>query len=651
MTTFPNYARAKKTLKRSAGTLALGALSAPVADPFTGIIKIADLTSPVLVIIPKSADLRDTDTLRLIWDGVLTNISYKLTSNDVTDPTVVEFELSIPLADFPAPGTDVKVVLDYQAFDEDAEDGGVAGLPVTIRFDQRAPGGSHLPPIYFTPDQLTGITVADIVEGLLTLKVDPYFDGATQDIIELWLGNSPTAGSYLTPTFPVADPAVEQAVNIAQAALETLIDGPMTFGYRVTDWAGNVSALSELVTVNVFLRLPDLSAPLVPENDKGLITYTDAVDDVGVVIPQYNGLAVGDMLYVVWGGTTIEPYLVPSPVPQPPEPVATIAVPYTTVNAVGNGTVQVSYWLQRSGAPRTDSPPTSVEVDLTTPGGGDPDPDPTTPEHDNIKAPEVKCGTSPVNTISPADYGQNATATIFRVGEDLDVIWAVDDVIQLQWGSINDPAPLPPVTVIAGNQGANIPITVPFTGVIEEAGLGTISVFFTITRLLADGVSVTVKSKVQSVDVVSSGEFPNDGNTLAQGIFPEANANNIITRAAGLDGTTFRINLAGVTNIELAKNPTVSYDFVGVTSGDATDPTASPIEASRVKADNVALTQAQLTAGFVEVPLPYALTYNICRNGAILDYKLNNDSGGVNATQKFVRFAMNQGGGTCSLPA
>lgn len=649
MTTFPTYARAKTRARKSAGALALGQLTVPVNDPIFG-IKLTDLTTDVVVKVPKSTDMRNSDSIRLYWNGVQYGDPVDLSAVDLTDPLIVDFDLLIKVADFPADGTDTKGPVDYEIYDTASEDGQLSGLPVTVRFDRRAPGGSHLPPLYFTPEQLTGITVADLVGGVLTLKVDPYFDGASQDIVELWLGSSPTVGSYLTPPILVADPALEQPVTITQADLEALIDGPMTFGYRVTDWAGNVSALSELVTVNVFLRLPDLLKPLVPENDKGLITYTDAVDDVGVVIPQYNGLAVGDMLYVVWGGTTIDPYLVPSPVPSPPDPVATIAVPYTTVNTVGNGTVQVSYWLQRSGSPRIDSPSTPVEVDLTTPGGGDPDPDPETPEHDNIKAPEVRCGTSPVNTISPDDYGKDATATIFRVGEDLDVIWAVGDVIQMQWGSINDSALLPPVTVTAANQGANIPITVPFTGVIDAAGVGTISVFFTITRLLAGGIPVTVKSKVQSVDVVSSGALPGDGNPLVRGEFPEANASNIITRAKGIDGTWFEITLSGVSNIELTKNPTVSYDFVGVASGDATDPSAPPIEASRVKADNVPLTQAHLTAGKFEVQLPYALTYNICRNGAILDYKLSNDSGTVNAVQRFVRFAMNQGGGTCSLP-
>lgn len=650
MTTFPAYARSKTTAKKSAGTLALGQLRVPVADPTTGIIRLADLASDVIVEIPKSADMLNTQSIQLLLDGVNYGTPYDLALVDLTDPTITKFDLPIAVADFPAVGTDTRVVLDYWVYDTDAENGQPSLLTLTIRFDRRAPGGSHLPPIYFTPEQLAGITVADLVTGVLTLKVDPYYDGATADNIELWLGSNPTTGNYLGTEFPVGDPAVELPVTIAQADLENLPDGPMVFGYRVTDWAGNVSGLSELVSVNVFLRLPDLPAPLVPENDKGLIVYTDAIDDVGVVIPQYDGAAPGDMLYVVWGSQTNSPYTVPSPVPSAPDPVATIAVPYAIVKNVGNGPVEVSYWLKRNEAPRIDSLPTTVEVDLSTPGGTDPDPDPATPEHDNIKPPVVKCGASPVNTIAPADYGTDATATVRRVGIDLQVVWAIGDVIQLQWGSINDPTLLLPITINAANEGADIEVPVPFTGVIETAGVGTIAVSFTVTRTLAAGAPVTVQSKIQPVDVVSSGALPGDGNPLAEGIFPEANARNIITRAAGLDGTTFQITLSGVSNIELAKNPTVSYDFVGVASGDATDPGAAPIEASRVKADNVPITQADLDAGVIEVSLPYALTYNICRNGAILDYKLSNDSGTVNATQKFVRFAMNLGGGPCSLP-
>jgi hypothetical protein len=329
------------------------------------------------------------------------------------------------------------------------------------------------------------------------------------------------------------------------------------------------------------------------------------------------------------------------------DPLVTIAVPYEIVAQFPLVTgLAVSYWLLRTGTPRLDSPETLVNVNLSTPGG--PDPDPETPEHENIKAPDILCGTSPVNTISPVDYGKNAVATVYRVGVDLAPIWLVGDEIQLYWGNISTPAGAL-VSVVPGNQGANISIPVPFTGVIEGSA-GAVPVFFTVTRALDSNNNVTVESPKQTVTVTSSGDLPGDGLPLAQGIFPEANASNIITRAAGLDGTSFRITLSGVANIELAKNPKVSYNFVGVSSLDATDPSAPPIEESRLTATDVPITAAMITAGFYEVPLPYSLTYYICRNGATLDYSIRNDTGPIAGIQKFVRFAMNQGGGSCTLP-
>ncbi|MEB0042037.1 MULTISPECIES: hypothetical protein [unclassified Pseudomonas] len=364
-------------------------------------------------------------------------------------------------------------------------------------------------------------------------------------------------------------------------------------------------------------------------------------------IPHFDGAAEGDNIYVVWSGITIAPYPISD---KDADPLASIAVPYVTVAQFPRVTgLAVSYWLQRAGTPRIDSPETLVNVNLTTPGGPDPDPDPETPEHENIKAPDVVCGTSPVNTINPADYGKDATATIFRVGVDLSAIWLLDDEIQLYWGT--PPAAAGnPVTVISSNTGANITIPVPFAGTIEGS-TGPVPVYFTITRVLDGTNSVTVKSMVQTVTVTSSGDLPGDGLPLEQGYFPDANASNIITRASGIDGTTFQIPLRGVTNIELTREPKISYDFVGVSSGDASVPGSSaPIEASRLTGTDIPITQAMLTAGFYEVPLPYTLTYPICRNGATLGYTLTNNSGPIDAAQRFVRFAMNQGGGTCTLP-
>ncbi|MDB5726789.1 MAG: hypothetical protein JWQ16_3543 [Novosphingobium sp.] len=644
MTTPQKFARAKPSAALALPT-ALPALGVPVADPVRGIIPIDELDSDVIVLVPWSGGMKNSDSIRLYWDGAVYGDPVDLSEVDLGLPDI-QFELLIKVADFPANGTDVDVSLDYEIFDTASEDGQLSNLPVVVTFDRCAPGGVKLPPISFSEEQLTGITVGDLVNGILELIIEPFYDSDQDDNIELWLGTSDTEGIYLSPSFYVGDPNASHPVTISETDLTTTPDGPKYFGYRVTDWAGNISALSDLVMIPVFLDLPTLPAPLVPESVDGLITYNDAVDTVGVEVPHFDGAAVGDSIYVIWSGVTLPPYPITN---NDADPLVTIAVPYDIVAQFPQVTdLVVSYWLQRAGTPRMDSPETLVNVNLTTPGGPDPDPDPETPEHENIKAPDINCGTSPVNTITPGDYGQNATATIFRVGVDLNPIWLINDEIQLYWGT-PPTAVGSPLTVVSANQGSNINIPVPFAGIIEGS-TGAVPVFFTITRVLDGTNAVTVKSMVQTVTVTSSGELPGDGGPLAQGIFPEANANNIITRAAGIDGTTFRITLAGVTNIELTKNPRISYDFVGVRSLDATDPGAAPIDDSRLEGDDIPITQAMLTAGYFEVELPYSRTYLICRNGAILDYSIRNDSGPIAGLQKFVRFAMNQGGGTCSLP-
>lgn len=647
MTTLSAYARAISPNKTLAD---LPSVSVPVADPATGIIKIADLVSDIEVIVPKSANMRSSDSIVLTWNMAEVSARLDLSTVDLTDPNITEFTLLFLKSEFPLQGTDVLVPLTYYLFDSKSEDGQYAPIPATVRFDQLAPGGAQLPPLYFTPAQQSGITVADIVNGELPFWVDPFFGSEPYDFVELWLGTSPTTGVPITPTFEVTDPKGRTAVSISETDLRATPDGEKWFGYRATDFAGNVSQLSELTMLPVYLNLPTLDAPIVPEyDDTSLITYTDANPDVGVDIPTYDGAAVGDSIYVIWGTITLPPYtLTPNDVGNTPI-LTTILVDYATVAAVGNGaSIPVSYFLRRADGQRVDSPATTVAVNLETPGGIDPDPDPGTPEHDNIKPPELKCGSSPVNTILPGDFGQDAVVTIYRARViDNNPIWKVGDIIQFYYGTIGAPL-IPAVPVTTLNEPANITISVPFTNVIEAVGVGDIPIYFTLTRELDPQNDVTVESPRPNVKVTSAAELPGDG-TLAPGVFPEANASNIIIRRVTWDGTTFQIPLAGVSNIELTKSPKLSYNFVGLVSGDSTVPIGAPIEATRQQASDIPITQAMITNGYFELPLPWALIYQICRNGATLDYSLSNDSGPVQAPSKFVLMALNTGGGTCEL--
>lgn len=647
MTTLSTYARAISPNKTLAD---LPSVTVPVADPATGIIKISELTNDIEVIVPKSASMRSTDSIVLTYNTLEVSTPLDLSTVDLTDPTITEFTLLFRKSDFPLQGTDVLVPLTYYLFDTAAEDGQYAPVPTTVRFDQLAPGGAQLPPLYFTPAQQSGITVADIVNGELPFWVDPYFGSEAYDFVELWLGTDESTGVYLTPTFEVTDPKGRTAVSISEADLRATPDGEKWFGYRATDFAGNVSQLSELTKLPVFLNLPTLDAPIVPEyDDTFLITYTDANPDVGVNIPTYDGAAVGDSIYVMYGTITLPPYtLTPDDVGNTPI-LTTILVLYATVAAVGNGaSIPVSYFLRRADGQRVDSPATTVAVNLETPGGTEPDPTPETPENDNIRPPELNCGSSPVNTILPGDFGEDAVVTIYRARvKDNNPIWKVGDIIQFYYGTIGDP-PIDAVPVTTLNEPANITIPVPFTDVIEAVGMGDVPIYFTVTRQLDQLNAVTVESPRPIVKVTSAGQLPGNG-TLAPGVFPEANASNIIVRRVTWDGTTFQIPLAGVSNIELTKSPKLSYNFVGLLSGDSNVPVGAPIEATRQQASNIPITQAMLTRGYFELPLPWSLIYQICRNGATLDYSLSNDSGLAQASSKFVRMALNVGGGICEL--
>ncbi|WDY57217.1 hypothetical protein [Pseudomonas sp. PSKL.D1] len=652
--------------------MALDQLIVPDREPTRGIIPIDKLTNRLPVKINKGPDFRNTLSIQLFINddfeepANFIGLPLDLASFDLTDPTLVDFELYYEIADFPPAGTNVTVSLNYFLFDTASEAAEAAALPVSVRFDQEAAGGDELPPIVFTDAQLAGITASDLdANGRLNVLIDPYYLSEVDDVVELWLGTGAdeATGNYLTPTFPLTVQGAVIPVYFERQHLDNAGDAmKLYFGYRSTDLAGNQTGLSSLVGLDVFINLPTLEAPVVPEaldfDPDGLVTFNDANPSVTVEIPRYPGAALEDEITVIWGGIKFAAYpLIQADLDRDPLlPVAYIEVLFDVVERAGSSNdIKVSYEMLRTGNPVLPSPETIVAVDLSTPGG--PDPDPELPEHTNLQAPSIQCGASPANTIEPADFGKPATATVFRVGVDLQPIWQLDDVIQMHWGSVSNPQ-IGTVTVNATNTGANIPVPIPFADVIEAVGVGDIVTYFTLTRkLLTPGgneVEVTVKSPEQIVKVTSAGALPGDGNQLAAGDFWEKNASNIITQRVGVRGTSVRINLAGVSNISLALNPKISYNFVGIESGDATGPGTPPgdeIEPSRINEDDVPLVQADIDRGYFEIPLPYAKTYFICRNGAKLNYSLANDLGrNSNHAEAFVRFAMNDAGSVCPVP-
>ncbi|HGM5582745.1 TPA: hypothetical protein ACKP22_004466 [Pseudomonas putida] len=648
---------------KSVGVRSLPSFRVPERDEKRETVPVRYLENPVAVIVTRGPDFVAGDELKLTLDG--NDIGTPFTIPNVTDD---EYTLYIQVADLPPNGSDTKVILNYIYRDTFSGLEEPSPHKISVRFDRQPPGGRSLPPIAFTDEQRDGITDTDIKNGVLPLSIDPYSLIATEDTLDIWIGTDPndeSSGVWFPKLGEVDDPAETTVANLPRAALVAQGDGRRYFAYRATDWAGNVSVWSWRTGINVGLQSPSLAAPVVPANADGLIVYPEA-NPVVVEIPPYPGVgipAVGDQLILSWGSQPLPPYsLLPGDIGN--DPLATIKVPLDVVRRVGDGSVVVRYQMRRVGFDPASSPDVTVQVDLRTPGGVDPTPD--DPIHGNLIVPALHCGSSPVNTIEPDDFGADARVVVPRLGVDGTVIWAVNDVVQLHYQSLSSPE-LPAVTVTAGNAGADIEIPVPYATVIDPTGTGTIKVWFTVTRMLPatpNPVPVTVPSPVQEVQVASRDALPGGTAGLQMGVFPDANGDNvIIPRKVGTElvrNTVFRIPLAGVSNIEISDNPRLSYEFIGhrtVGRPARPVPTAPPAplpdkiaESKKASDKDIDLTAADLARGYYEVELPYVnLTDWICTGGATLNYTLINDAGRAVAPARWTYFAVNPPGQACRV--
>lgn len=633
-------------------------LEIPLLDPERGILPVKAYEKDIEIRIPRFDNVRPRDVITLVRNGV--DFGGTIPAAGLTEPYYTH---SIKAEHFPALGSDETWSLDYKVYDPRSADGSPTGLTVRARFDRLAPGGLTPPPIAFTQDQLEGITEDDMSGDRLEVMINPYYDGEPDDVIQMWLSTTSAEDEqfYLTPSFTVLDPLNPMSVHFTRDQLMALdVSGTLYFGYRVTDWAGNVSRRSTPVGIRVFLDQPELLAPAVPEAGDGLVTFNDAVPDVQVDIPAYEGAAEGDRIVLFWKNAAMSYELKAADLPK--DPLVSLLVPYTTVSAqsgVVEETVPVRYEMIRGTQPVVSSPVTAVRVNLETPGGVDPDP--LTPIHENLQPPLINPSNTPPNTVTAQQF-DNALAPhveLARSGQSgAEPVWKVGDVIQLHWANLHAPQ-IASIEVDESNEGQNIRFDVPFDTVVKVVGTGQISVFYSITRQLpvegSEPVAVMVRSPEQIVSVASSAILPGNG-TLDPGSFPEAiDIFDIptIQRPVGLDGTPFRIPLADVSNITPDLEPVLTYEFMGYMSeedGVPIDEPWEPIEQSRVSG-TVSLSEADIERGYYEVHLDYAdVLAVICDNGALLNYSLSNINGLVNAPRHYVYIAVNEVSGFCPVP-
>jgi hypothetical protein len=650
---------------RGVATLAgLPALTPPSTVFPDGTIPVALLAADLQITIPNAVPEFPEQSLiqlyRIAEDGQRTPLgaARTITAAESADPAFV-FDLAIPLAEFPATGT-TQWTLDYSVFDPLSGGGPLSGKPVKVIFDREPPGGSvpaDMPLLEFTPEQLSGITLADVVGGILSVLLPAWYQSATGDIVEVWVSNSdaPDDTKYLANTFtlPIGGDGVK--VEFPVADIQPLGNGTLYFAYRLKDKAGNISVRSNSVAIPVLLTdaPTNLLAPVVPDYlDHGVITQKDAAERVEVEITSFDNAQSGDRFYVIWGATIMPPETLLTSDLNPPAgtPLKTIRLPYQEVLKEGNGIgKEVRYQVWRGSLLADTSPPTTVDVNLDTPGP-DPDPDPDTPWHENLLPVVVVSdsgnGTGGDNVIPPGDFNKAAQATVPYLGQDGKVIWKAGDRVQISWDGALVGSPLP---ITSANQNADLVVSIPAGTVGASAGLK--NVFYVVSRDLLPGTEVaTAQSKPTEVNVQSPGLLPGDGS-LAKVIFPEEDVPlNVVNRTTGgLDGTPIRINLAGVTNIKA--NDSINLTFVGRQS--LTAATAPIIAGTEYTVTDHRITTQELTRGYYELDIPYnPYLQKICRNGCTVDYSITNAVGQpVDADQKFIRIVLDQPGsiGVCAI--
>ena len=645
--------------KRGAGAQAFNKATV-VGLPAHGVVPAAMLPAtlvPLKVQIRNStADFNEFDTIVLYWNNDALDplqyptASWPVTDIQATDPNFV-YELEIPVDVIPPEWAYQANQLEYWVVDIFTNTGALSGLPVTVIFDRIIPGGESPPAMLeFTDEQAQEITDADMVADRLPVYAPAWNDMHEGDVLTPWLGTGPldADGRYLAP-MPEVKPGEDHRrfpVFFERADLVALADGERYFSYKIEDRAGNVSQRAIPFHTYVLLAKPPggLLEPVVPAAADGLVTESDtrpvALD---VEIPLYTNPDIGQEIIVVWGGVDMPGVLLDTThiLPSPSDPLIVIPLRYEDVVRAGVTVagLKVSYRVMVGTHEAGNSPELTLDVDLRTPGG-QPDPEPDTPWHEDLGLLTVQSSTAsaPVNTIPAVDYEKNATITIPRLGAlSNQPIWILGDEVKITYKNEE----LTMVPIIDTNEADDLEVDLP-AAVIGRGGPGDIVVKYRVERTLAAGppaVVGTAYSDTTTVAVSSSADFPNEGNPLREVLFverKEVQGNYYIQRPEGRDGTPIQVS---VSYPNVASGDFIDLRFVGITGFN--NPTGAEIQDTQVLIDKYPITLEDTRRGYAVFDIPAEILLKICnRNGSKTTHTITNPSGLGNGADTFMNIAV-----------
>jgi hypothetical protein len=606
------------TRRKGNSPRALAAPVMPLADPIDGLLTLEDLEQPIIATLVVWDEALPGDTYQLLWNDVLVG-SIETIGDDEGPGTPLT--LDIPASLLLNDGT-YQVAYMARNVSGGAE---IKSLSNPIIVDRTPPGGSLLAGMIFPSVVSDGVlTSAELTElgDVLTAEVPGYAGMAWGDRIQTFWGTK--AG----PEHTVVEAEVtldRVMIDFTRAFLEEVGDVTEPVHFIVTDRAGNVSIKSLTKTFRLFLQpIPeDFPAPLCAQADDGLIDDADARAVVAVDIPQYsNDVRVGDKITLYWGANAL-PEVEVKDGDEVEDPIFSINVRYPTIALSGDGEQPLRYEVRRNNILIGSSLELAVNVNLELPGPQDPDPE--TPENEDLDRPIIR-GTSgnpnnDDNVIDEQDFLLEAKAIIGWKDE-----FVISDEIHLFWGSQPTSVDFPIRSV---DLGKDLILTIP-NELMKAQGSGEdIKVYYTVTHAGKPNTSISFS---QSVVVRSEGDLPGGEDGLIGPVFTNANEYNAIGPIQNPDGTP--VFIAPYENID--KYPRVTLVFRGYNAAHG----STPVPGASIEETHT-LDEGEIINGY-NFRVPDNKLRLICTGRAEAYYRVEGPQSPVNSrtTEVLIRMAI-----------
>ncbi|WP_413626320.1 hypothetical protein [Luteibacter sp. Lutesp34] len=450
-----------------------------------------------------------------LYDGFAAGDSDRI--EDLDDPMVKTFPLSVLPT---AAGEDQFFVLRFvqgsgfgdEYFSQD----------YAFEADRRAPGGDSLVHPFIDPNVIrNGLTTnyLDANGGKLLIVVDPYDDQQPGDVLQAFM--QVVGGTAPVPTLAKTVTDEGNVVTLEFLKDDLIaggINGKVEVWLTCTDIAGN-TATSPMIQFDTLLaNAPSGFSPIfVPEHDNNgdLLTDTEARLNPAFFVPGYVNAVLNDVVrVVVFDAAGNEIMFEDIPVTDPAaDPIVsgafTLQELYVIQEAYGGDPVfsfTMTYRIMRNPFIVDTLQVTTINCDLTLPGG--PDPDPETPINENLQPPTI----SGDNVIDEAEFSSPASTLVPFEAVDGTPAFELADAVQLF------------ITDMSG--GNRVPVGLPVSVTDPTADLTTIQVpaamlvvgrmyfQYSLSRVVTGNKTVMAWSPIQPVTVRSSDGLPGGPNFL-----------------------------------------------------------------------------------------------------------------------------------------